>query len=286
MTNKIFEFCKKVYTQTYATSYAEIMKNGKSTKAVKEYAERHAQKLAIRIALKEGVAKFPDVDVSEIWKDVYKVHIFRKSGLSVDEETVAKVISAEQSWRKSSGHAFEELVKEISNISLSGTGVEIVLQKDLSLLMKADKIANEPRDIAWLEKQIAASIFDLYALVDVDGKEYCFGCIQSKTSVRDRVTRDREPSLHAMKSFFWSVCIALDGDFLKLPKFNAMVNGGTAEFPENGWHGMYVLSEIKTDKRLYHTNFDLDLFTKHAVEAARYWRTQRQWFNIEWIAKE
>ena len=286
MKDNIFDFCKKVYTQTYTSSYVESLNKGKGTKAAKEDAERHAQKLAIRTALREGVLKYHDVDVIDIWKSVYKVHIFRKSGLSVDEETVAKVISAEQSWRKSSGHAFEELVKEISNISLADTDVEVVLQKDLSLLIKSDEIANEPRDIAWLEKQIAAAIFDLYALVKVGDKKYCFGCIQSKTSIRDRVTRDREPSLHAMKSFFWSVCIALDGDFLKMPKYNAMVNGGSMEFPENGWHGMYVLSEIKPDGRLYHTNFDLELFTKHAKEAACYWRKQRQWFNMEWKAKD
>lgn len=286
MKDRVFEFCKKVYTVAYTSSYTDYLENRRKTKIVHEEAERYAQKLAIRTALKEGVLKYPGIDVSTVWKNVYKVHIFRKSGLSVDEETVAKVISAEQSWRKSSGHAFEELVKEISNLSLAETEIEIVLQKDLSMLIKADEIANEPRDIAWLEKQIKSAIFDLYALVNVDGKKYCFGCIQSKTSIRDRVTIDREPSLHAMKSFFWSVCVALDGDFLKMPKFNAMVNGGSTEFPENGWHGMYVLSDIDSDGRLYHTDFDLGLFTEHAKEAANYWRTQRQWFNLDWKANE
>ena len=123
-----------------------------------------------------------------------------------------------------------------------------------------------------------------YAVVNVENKRFCFGCIQSKTSVRDRVTRDREPSIHAMQSFFWSVCIALDGDFLKMPKFKAMVNGGSAEFPENGWHGMYVLSDIQPVDRMYNCGFDLNLFTKHALEAAEYWLTQRQWFNREWKA--
>ena len=30
-----------------------------------------------------------------------------------------------------------------------------------------------------------------------------------------------------------------------------MVNGGSEEFPENGWHGMYVLSEIEEDNKKY-----------------------------------
>lgn len=62
------------------------------------------------------------------------------------------------------------------------------------------------------------------------------------------------------------------------------IDGGSEEFPENGWHGMYVLSEIEEDNRLYHSGFDLDVFTKHAIKAAEYWRTQRQWFNQEWKA--
>ncbi|MCM1169275.1 MAG: BsaWI family type II restriction enzyme [Bacteroides sp.] len=285
MTDNIFQYCEKAYNDAYGFAYQEFL-HGKKRKQKIEEVERYAQKAAIRGALKNGVAHFPSSDVSDIWKNVYKVHIYRKSGLTVDEDTVAKVISAEQSWRKSSGHAFEELVKELANLSLSGTNVEVVLQRDLSTLLKIGEIANEPRDIAWLEKQIEAAIFDLYAIVKVENKKFCFGCIQSKTSIRDRVTRDREPSIHAMQSFFWSVCIALDGDFLKLPKFIGMVNGGTEEFPENGWHGMYVLSDITSKDRLYRTGFDLDLFTSHAVDASEYWLTQRQWFNREWKAKK
>lgn len=284
MQDKIFEYCQQAYLESYTYGFEEFRRlNGRSKKVLEE-AERFAQKQAIREALSKGVSNFPKVDVAIIWKNVYKVHIYRKTGLSVDEDTIAKVISADQSWKKSSGHAFEELIKEIAKLSLSGTNIEVVLQKDLSLLLKAGEIANEPRDIAWLEKMIAGAIFDLYALVLIDGKKYCYGCIQSKTSVRDRVTRDREPSIHAMQSFFWSVCIALDGEFLKLPKFNYMVNGGSEEFPENGWHGMYVLSEIEEDNRLYHSSFDLDVFTNHAIKAAEYWRTQRQWFNHDWRA--
>ena len=105
-------------------------------------------------------------------------------------------------------------------------------------------MSNEPRDISWLKEQTKACIFDLYAVVHtLDGKQFCFGCIQSKTSVRDRVTRDRETSIQAMRSFFWSTIIVLDGEYLRNPKFISMVNGGTAEYVEYGWHGMYVFSE-------------------------------------------
>ena len=284
MTDKIFQYCKRVYTSTYRKAYADFLKGKTASDKTRQAAEQFAQKLSIRASLKEGVSRFPDDDVADIWRGVYKVHIFRKSGINVDEQTVAKVISAEQSWRKSSGHAFEELIKELANLSLQGTNVAILLQKDLNLLIKAGEIANEPRDIAWIEKQIRASIFDLYAIVEKEDKQYVFGCIQSKTSIRDRVTRDREPSMHAMQSFFWSACIALDGEFRRMAKLVGMVNGGTQEFPENGWHGMYVLSEIVAEDRIYKSGFDLALFTEHAKEAAKYWLSQRQWFNLEWKA--
>ena len=102
-------------------------------------------------------------------------------------------------------------------------------------MIKAGELSNEPRDINWLKEQVRSGVFDLYAVIEKDnGKKFCYGCIQSKTSIRDRVTRDREPSLQAMRSFFWSVIIVLDGDFLRLPKFIAMIDGGTSEYPNNG----------------------------------------------------
>ena len=196
------------------------------------------------------------------------------------------MISADQSWKKSSGHAFEELIKVLGTAALQSNGIEIVLQRDLNTLIKDGKLDNEVRDIAWLKEQIRASIFDLYTIVrTTDGRRFCYGCIQSKTSVRDRVTRDREPSMQAMQAFFWSTIIVLDGDFLKLPKFISMVNGGTTEYAENGWHGMYVFSEAYSQDRIYPIDLDFKNFKEHAVIAARYWLTQRQWFNAQWRAE-
>ena len=134
--------------------------------------------------------KFPEVEASIIWRAVYETHINRKSGIS-NSELIAKVISADQSWKKSSGHAFEEMIKLLGNKILAENGIEIILQRDLNNLIKETRISNEPRDISWLKEQIKASIFDLYAVINFEGKKFCYGCIQSKTSIRDRVTRDR-----------------------------------------------------------------------------------------------
>lgn len=230
--------------------------------------------------------EFPHEEAAVIWKSVYEVHIHRKSGID-DADTISKVVSADQSWKKSSGHAFEEIIKLLSTSALADSGIEIILQRDLNTLIKANEIANEPRDISWLKEQIKGSVFDLYAIITrEDGRKFCFGCIQSKTSIRDRVTRDREPSIQAMASYFWSTIIVLDGDFLRLPKFISMVNGGTIEHPNNGWHGMYVFSEQYTGGRIYATDLNFKNFKEHAVEAAHYWLTQRQWFDHTWNVSE
>ena len=286
MKNTCYQFCRDSYQDEYNRCFEALKAehNGKVSDKLADEFDREAQKSAIRLAITNALRKFPDEPVAELWSAIYRAHLFRKSGIE-DLDTINKVISADQSWKKSSGHAFEEMVKELASLALYGTGVEIILQRDLNTLIKANELANEPRDIAWLEKKIKGNIFDLYATLTVDGKKYCFGCVQAKTSIRDRVTRDREPSIHAMQSFFWSVVFALDGAFLHLQKFACMVNGGSEEFPENGWHGMYALSEKEINDRIYPITMDFDLFKSHALQAADQWIKRRQWFDRSWKAQ-
>lgn len=289
----IKESCREIYNSTYNAEkdrlYQEALESsriGHISEEKENKIETEAQKEAIKKATVETMRAFPNEESANIWKAVYEVHIHRKSGVD-DADTIARVVSADQSWKKSSGHAFEEMIKLLATAALSGTGIQIILQRDLNTLIKAGEIANEPRDISWLKEQIKSSVFDLYSVVTKeDGRKFCFGCIQSKTSIRDRVTRDREPSLQAMESYFWSTVIVLDGDFLRLPKFVSMVNGGTTEHPTNGWHGMYVFSEQYSGGRIYATDLDFKNFKEHAVRAAQYWLTQRQWFDHNWIVAE
>lgn len=287
----IRDYCGQIYADTYIHERqrieSEIIASSRTgiVPVSKEGAiETASQKEAIKNATIEGIKHFPDVEAALIWRAVYETHVHRKSGIN-DADTISKVISADQSWKKSSGHAFEEMIKILGTAALYDSGIDILLQRDLNTLIKAQELSNEPRDISWLKEQIKASIFDLYAVVHTpDGKQFCYGCIQSKTSIRDRVTRDREPSMQAMQSFFWSTIIVLDGDFLKMPKFISMVNGGTAEHVENGWHGMYVFSEQYSQDRIYSIDLDFKNFKEHAITAANYWLTQRQWFNEQWRA--
>lgn len=287
MNTDCYKFCLNAYKTEYDRSLRQLKKEHEGKKVSEtmlDEFDREAQKSAIRISITKALRKFSDEPVAELWNAIYRAHLFRKSGIS-DLETINKVISADQSWKKSSGHAFEEMVKELSNLSLYGTGIEVILQRDLNTLIKANELANEPRDINWLREQISANIFDLYCILSIDNKKYCFGCVPAKTSIRDRVTRDREPSIHAMQSFFWSVIFVLDGDFLRLPKFVSMVNGGSEEFRENGWHGMYVFSAKEQKDRIYPLAMDFELFKSHALQAAEQWQKRRQWFDSKWKAE-
>ncbi len=288
MNTNCYTFCLNAYKTEYDRSLQQLKKEHEGKKVSETLLDdfdREAQKSAIRISITKALHKFPEEPVADLWNAIYRAHLFRKSGIS-DLETISKVISADQSWKKSSGHAFEEMVKELANLALYGTGIEMVLQRDLNTLIKANELANEPRDISWLREQISANIFDLFCIMNIDSKKYCFGCVQAKTSIRDRVTRDREPSLHAMQSFFWSIIFVLDGDFLRLPKFVSMINGGSEEFRENGWHGMYVFSAKEQNGRIYPLTMDFDLFKSHALQASEQWQKRRQWFDSKWKAEE
>ena len=278
-------YCRKIYTAVYEKMMADQIVASKNPDSISEKKlnefEVAAQKETIKQAIIKGLENYTDVNAALVWKAIYETHIHHKSGID-NADIIHKVISADQSWKKSSGHAFEEMVKLLASDALASDNIEIILQRDLNTLIKADEINNEPRDISWLKEQIKGDVFDLYAVVNVGDKKYCFGCIQCKTSIRDRVTRDREPSLRAMQSYFWSVAVVLDGDFLKLKKFKEMVNGGTSTQQANGWHSMYIFTDEETGERIFHTNVDFEVFKQHAVEAAKMWLTQRQWFNEDW----
>lgn len=173
MENKYYKYCLTTYQEEYIRCFEKLKEEHKSpiSNKVAEEFDREAQKTAIRITITKALRKYPDEPVAELWSAIYRAHLFRKSGIS-DLDTINKVISADQSWKKSSGHAFEEMVKELSSLALYGTGVDIILQRDLNTLIKAGELANEPRDISWLKEQIKANIFDLYGVLTDNGKKY------------------------------------------------------------------------------------------------------------------
>ena len=237
--------------------------------------------MAIRDTAMQALRKFKDVEPAELWHAIYAAHVRRKSGVA-SPKRIQAVISANQSWIKSSGHAFEEIVEHLVNGAICRKGICMLLQRGVSELLRNGEIANAKRDIEMLEAWTASGAFDHFLLYESKKGLVVYACAQTKTSIRDRVTRDREPSMQAMAAFFWSVGIVLDPAFLALPKFKAMVNGGSQDFKQNGWHGMYAFSEQHSDDRIYPIGPGLATFADHAVKAAEHWQKNRQWFDHTW----
>ena len=290
MEEEIFEyslnFYNKVYLETKQSLEAEAIAASRThtiSESIKNKIENSAQLEAIKNTIIDGRLKYPD-NIPTLWKGIYKAHLYRKSGIS-DPIVVANAVSAEQSWKSSSGHAFEYMTKELANIALADTPIRFVLQKDLNTLIRDNELSNEVRDISWLKEQVKTDNYDLYAVAQDNNNKYCFGCIQCKTSIRDRVSRDRELSSVAMSAFFWSISLVIDGTQLKTPKYVNMVNGGTTTFVLNGWHGMYDLSGTVPGNRIYKLDINFDIIKEHALQAYNAWKTQRQWFTNEWKAQ-
>lgn len=141
-------------------------------------------------------------------------------------------------------------------------------------------------DLEWLQNRIHTDVFDLYAIASRLDRNFVYGCIQSKTSIRDRVTRDREPSKQSMSAPFWSIAVTLDGAFLAMPKFREMVNGSGIDYEMNGWHGLYVMFERYTNDRIYPVNRELSLLIRHAQQAAEAWMSARNRFDHTWRTRD
>lgn len=268
--------------------------------------ERDAQKQAIKDAFRELVIQDSE-NASAIWSAIYAAHLKRKSGLTYDltEDQIDKVISADQSWKKTSGHAAEAFFAESATKYLRNEQIIFFLQTEVTKILNDQEstrvrrrssgsqrlITNPPTDLVDIHAWLGSSAFDLYAAYiepsTGDGIERLriFGCIQSKTSIRDRVTRDREPSIIAMSKFFWSIALVINGDFLKLDKFAGMVNGGTSDYVGNGWHGMYAMHLDSQNNRIYKLKADFSPLVEHAKQAKDKFINERQWFGSNWLPR-
>lgn len=286
MDYKEFAFSK--YNELFESNYNCIL-GGKTSDNAKTQAERDAQHIAMLETFKEGYLNYADVaNAAQIWNAIYSVHLKRKAGLQdlneLDENIINKIISGAQSWKKCSGHVFEHFVVEYTRERLKRYNIRFILQKDLTILLKEHRLMNENDDM--IHQMARSEDFDIYAIIDINGNNLVFGCIQAKTSIRDRVGRDRDFSIPVMEKHFWSPAVVLDGAYLAMPKFEHMVNGGgEAQYEQNGWHGMYVMSNIRSNRRIYYDK-NLDLLIEHANLAAQKFISSRQRFDRNWKADE
>lgn len=281
------EFCHNLYLQTYELQY-EIEIQDKTTQAAIQAARLTAQRRAIDKVLVEALLRFsPEVSESDIWEAIgitHKLNVAHLRDFDVPEEfqevIIKRCLSAHQSWIKSSGHSFERYISIVSNTELERNEIRFILQSDLTKMIKNKELANTPDDIEGLQSW--GKDFDLYAIQTIHGETHVFGCVQSKTSIRDRVGRDVNFSQNAMDGLFWSTAITLDGAFLNMPEFIHMVNGG-GSYRTNGWHGMYAMSGIDdSNERVFKVDDSLSLFVTHAIAAARQFISDRRKLNRVW----
>jgi len=280
-------FIRDLYKETWEHEFI-IEVEDRQSMAARQVARLAAQRKAIDKALVESLIKYsPDVSESDIWKEIgmtHKLNVAELSDFGVQEDdqpaVIERVLSAHQSWIKSSGHSFERYISNIHSDALAKNEIRFILQSELTAMIRGNQLTNTQEDIEGLGSW--GKDFDLYAIQSVHGDVHVFGCIQSKTSIRDRVGRDVTFSHNAMDGLFWSAAVTLDGNFLNMPEFVHMVNGG-ASYRTNGWHGMYAMSGIEGNNgRIYKVDDSMDLFIKHAIAAAKQFISDRRQLNENW----
>ena len=280
-------FCRDLYKKTWEQEYL-LEYSDASSNAAKQAARLAAQRKAIDKVLVDALLEYsPEVPEDAIWKEIgitHKLNVAELDDFGINEEdqpaVIERVLSAHQSWIKSSGHSFERYISNIRSEDLDKNEIRFILQAELTKMIKEKKLTNTSDDIAGLKSW--GKDFDLYAIQSVHGDTHVFGCIQSKTSIRDRVGRDVTFSHNAMDGLFWSAAVTLDGNFLNMPEFIHMVNGG-ASYHSNGWHGMYAMSGIEGDNgRIYKVDDSMKVFIDHAIAAAKQFITDRRQLNNSW----
>lgn len=276
-TNPLLEDCRDYCESAYNTNFEIYLTE--HTSGPIDQRERDARRNAI---IKTAIAareRFESLQPSEVWRFVQKAHIKRFAGVDIEPEAIDLINSARQSWVKASGHAFEEMVKKECNEALDETDIVILLQRDLTELLGASRITNYQEDLEWLKEECKHDVFDLFVarMEDEEGKFKVFGCIQAKTSIRERVAKDREPSIRAMERKFWSLIFIFNDGFLKMPKFINMINGGSQEYPENGWHAAYNYGDI-CGGRIWSIRKGLATFVDDALRAEEAFNGERRAF--------
>lgn len=221
-----YDYCEERYMEAWNLVTANIDVNISDNK--KTSIRREAQKNAIDKAFVECMAQFPEMEEEVLWSLIslaHKLNIAHLEEFELDRmqrfEVYSRCISAHQSWNKASGHSFERYISKISTPLMEENEVQFMLKSDVLKLIKANKIYNHEEDIDLIKEW--NDNFDLYAVQTNHGKPHIFGCIQVKTSIRDRVGRDDQFSKNAMEKNFWVAEAVLNGDFFYMPKYYAMV---------------------------------------------------------------
>jgi hypothetical protein len=289
---EVYDYCEHVYLDVWKAICGQDY--GAFSQQKKESTRREAQRDAIDKAFVSCLVKYadnPDITEDLSWSLIsaaYKYNLahLQDFGLTREQamEAYDRCISAHQSWNKASGHSFERYLSKISTPEMKKYEIEFLLKKDILRKIKNHELVNSPEDLDHIREW--AENFDLYAVQTNHNEMHIFGCIQTKTSIRDRVGRDDHFSTLAMDANFWVAEAVLNGSFFNLPKYYAMVNGGSVTYPTNNWHGVYAMAGIETEGRIYKDDDSFSLMGDHAVQAALLFSVNRKEITRDWKAKD
>lgn len=291
---EIWNYVRDVYRRVFAETYNAGYYIGMPHASI-DTLRRTAQRSAIDQTYVNALVHYHDqlqssaIEERDIWDSIGRVHKINVASLGdfniTGEEEQLMVMqrceTARQSWVKAGGHSFERYISRISTTEMQANEIRFIMQSELTDLIKHHKLTNTSEDIRGLCEW--GKDFDLYAIQTIHNDTRVFGCIQSKTSIRDRVGRDAPFSKNAMDSLFWSVAVTLNGSFLNMEEFQNMVNGG-GSYRTNGWHGMYAMCGVDNPcGRIFKIDDGMQLFANHAVQAAKQFISDRRLLNNSWM---
>jgi len=239
------------------------------------------RRLTIAKTIEILLLKYPDVQPYELWKMIEISHMknyisgsiqIPEVPLSADDfltyilasNTLTVITSSAQSWKRSSGVAWEEFLQRNLILKEGTTEIKILSAPEMKSLLYGTPLLSESgaavglllsnRDTEYqlfINKVLDDKNFDLFLVYyePVTKLWKLFGLIQCKTSIRDRLKINMKSSIEAMQHHLWSIVIAMDpAGFIS--------NGGQYNRDtKKSWNGFYVLdNNVSNDESIFYGN--------------------------------
>ena len=169
-------FCRDRYKEAYyETLDIEMLHSSSNSQSAQQAARLSAQKKAIDKTFGAAISKYSaSVSETDLWAAIAMAHKITvanldKYGIAEQDQgrVISDVLSAHQSWIKSSGHSFERFISGIDNADLQKNEIRFILQSELTSLIRGNVLKNTPEDINGLNHW--GKDFDLYAIQSIHG---------------------------------------------------------------------------------------------------------------------
>lgn len=220
-----------------------------------KYSKEELQRVSRRVNLLKEIKN--NHELIEIIGEVAKE---AETGLT--HEQIIKAKKSDQKFINMSGNLYEYITEQENNDLLkeSKSNTKFYFPKELKNKIEKNKILNNEKDIEMLENWIKGKTFDLYLLRKENNGYTVFGVVQCKKSVRERIGRDREPSINAIKNGFFSILISSNDDSLgkEKTKMREMFFGEGKHFDKKGWDFGYFENLFLATKNIKDKKFMLD----------------------------